>query len=910
MKLRNSMVALLAAGVLLSGCEAQKPSSASDNAVPPYTPTAADAANAAALASLNVVVDQAATATSETGFPIFAVPAGKTVALWAPFKGDANSIPFPVDLLFNGTTDGTLNIPLSGSTAAFYQANSYPQEKTPPAAVLADPMVALNTQDGFSTTANMAIRFSARVDAATLPSGIRVFEMNGNAHTGFAPTGSASDVARELAYGVDFVLAPDSTGQTVVIQPIKPLKSSTTYRVVVTTALQDTTGSSVVAYGAYQAQRVGVLALFPQVPLYEKAIAAYTYSHPFPPLLLQGADPAKLVTEGGAIFPLVAGAQTPANPTGNIALSYSVTTQNLTTALQQAQGIVATAAAPTIAVGALPAPVNTSVTTGFQAANTQVYVGAVSGMTSFLNPADPVHSIWNNAGNNLSPVNLFKPDASVTVVSVPVLVTAPDSTATIDPDGPGPTTAVPCSAAFASGYPVVIFQHGITSNRGTLLALAGALTKSCAVGIAIDLPEHGILPTDTQFGFLAKTAANGGVSAVGPTGERLVANGAGTNGNAHCLSGPSVDVTGSGDYRCTAGDSYINLTNLANSRDVLRQSVVDLDSLYLALSNASNVGMPAIDTSKISFVGISLGSIVGETFVATLGNISGSLASAVFNVGGGGIAKLLDGSPSFEPVITAGLAAQGVTKPSSTYESFLIAAQTLVDSADPINYTDALNTLKSTTPILFQEVVGNVDNGGTNAPDLVVPNNVFGNSPFAAAWHGVSGSPQTGWLTGQNTVTNPAVLGGTDSLVQGTSFLSLAQGMASPAVAGCVAAYGPLCPAISVATGGVISPFVGMGLPQVNSNGQITVDVGGTPTPAAAPFGVVRFNGGAHGSLLNPDVDGDNNTNDFNGLVTTMMQTQVANFIGTAVAGSATIVGEAACTPVLTVPCTGTIANW
>lgn len=937
MTLLRPTVALLTASLLLVGCEANKPASSSDNAVPPYTATAADAANAAALASLNVIVDTAATAHSESGFPIFKVPTGKMVALWAPFKGDAGSIPFPVDLLFNGTSDGTLNIPLSGSAEGFYTANSYPQEKTPPAAVLADPMVALNTQDGFSTTANMAIRFSAAIDTNTLPSGIRVFQMKGNTHAGFALTGVASDVARELSYGVDFVLAPDPTGQTVVIQPIKPLKSSTTYRVVVTSALKGVDSNSVVAYGAYQAQRLGVLALFPQVPLYEKAVAAYTAVNPFPPLLLKGMDPAKLVTEGGAIFPLVAGAQTPANPAGNIALSYSITTQNLTAALAQAQGVVAAAAAPIIAVGALPASVNTPVTAGFQATNTQIYVGAVSGMTSFLNPADPVHSVWSNAGNNLSPANLFKPDANATKVTVPVLVTAPDTNATVTipnnaqtsgspyDNGDG-TATIPCGMAFPGGYPVVIFQHGITSNRGTMLALAGALTKTCSVGVAIDLPEHGILPTDSKFGFLAKTAANGGVSLVGPTGERLVASGAGmpsASNPAGCLAdqahpnGISYDVTGSNGWRCAAGNSYINLTNLANSRDVLRQSVIGLDSLYRALKSGANVGLPTINTDKISFVGMSLGSIVGETFVATLGNIGGSLSTAAFNVGGGGIAKLLDGSPSFRPAVVGGLAqALGAQLDDATYQSFLIAAQTLVDSADPINYTSELHALTLVvppatapqTPILFQEVVGTT----TNPADLVVPNNVYGGSPdLVNAWVAVSGSTQTGWLAGQNAVLPspipaialaPSALGGADSLVQGTSFLSLAQAAAGNATAaGCVLAYGPLCPAISGATSGAITPFTGIGLPQVNSDGKITVASGtpAAPTLVPAPYGVVRFTSGTHSSLLDPSAAASQTPS--GGQITVMMQTQIAAFL----AGRG-VVGETACGAT----CAGTIANW
>src|SRR5690606_4735916 len=122
------------------------------------------------------------------------------------------------------------------------------------------------------------------------------------------------------------------------------------------------------------------------------------------------------------------------------------------------------------------------------------------------------------------------------------------------------------------------------------------------------------------------------------------------------------------------------------------------------------------------------------------------------------IAKILDGSPAFEPAITAGLfEANGVVKPSGDYEGFLIIAQTMVDSMDPMNFAET--AAASGTPILAQEVLG----------DLVVPNNVFGTS-FGPAWGLVAQTGQTGFLAGQNPATVPVGLAGTDPLTQGTGF--------------------------------------------------------------------------------------------------------------------------------------------
>jgi hypothetical protein len=90
---------------------------------------------------------------------------------------------------------------------------------------------------------------------------------------------------------------------------------------------------------------------------------------------------------------------------------------------------------------------------------------------------------------------------------------------------------------------------------------------------------------------------------------------------------------------------------------------------------------------------------------------------------GGGVAKLLDGSATLGPRIAAGLAAQDIVKGTPAYESYLVAAQTVADSGDPINYG---TTAASLHPIHLIEVVG----GAGVLPDQVVPNSVE-NAPLA-----------------------------------------------------------------------------------------------------------------------------------------------------------------------------------
>jgi hypothetical protein len=87
--------------------------------------------------------------------------------------------------------------------------------------------------------------------------------------------------------------------------------------------------------------------------------------------------------------------------------------------------------------------------------------------------------------------------------------------------------------------------------------------------------------------------------------------------------------------------------------------------------------------------------------------------NGVLSVMGGGIANLLAGSDTFGPVIRAGLAAAGVEPFSPDYFQFLLVAQTVIDSADPINWAE---TTALGNSVLVQQVNG----------DAVVPNAVQG----------------------------------------------------------------------------------------------------------------------------------------------------------------------------------------
>lgn len=272
---------------------------------------------------------------------------------------------------------------------------------------------------------------------------------------------------------------------------------------------------------------------------------------------------------------------------------------------------------------------------------------------------------------------------------------------------------------------VIIYQHGVTSIKENAYALAlsqiGAgmgAGKKVAV-VVIDHPLHG---------------------------ER-----------GYALSNSMATVTTSENPT-----PYLNLGYLTVARDNLKQSVADLLGLRLAvgLANSNNV-IGSAGNIKVHFLGHSLGAITGANLLAVANQTTGNTqADALFKfdtgglaMPGGGIAPLLLDSPSFGPtikmsVLTAGspelkagfaayepncktvkatcfvneflptLDAATQATAATTLQSYSFAAQTVLDSADPINLGRGI---KSNFPLFATEIVGN---GALNLPDQVIPNRI------------------------------------------------------------------------------------------------------------------------------------------------------------------------------------------
>ena len=385
-----------------------------------------------------------------------------------------------------------------------------------------------------------------------------------------------------------------------------------------------------------------------------------------------------------------------------------------------------------------------------------------SGVPSASNPLAPVNTFWKAAcdsgivlagaaallpdatpGPNAALCNqvgladvrlngeLLDRDRNLTKFSpVPQMTGANQGEMTLDVQMTVPNAQVANALGFAitkpdDGWPVVILAHGITRQKEDMFAVAGALSLAGYATVAIDHPLHGSRGFDL--------------------------NGDGTDE----LNATTVSAT-----------HYLNLGNLPTGRDNLRQSVSDLLGLRLGLNAVLDTTASQaldIDPTDVSVFGVSLGAITGGNFAAVantafegpLAALNGMFAvkAASLESPGGGIGNFLLDSMSFGPLVKGLLLSQGspefqaflaqqygtesapseeqivaavnifldnltpaqLASANALFSQFSFAAQTMIDSGDPINYVEKLI---SNTPVHMMTVVGN---GADKLSDQVIP---------------------------------------------------------------------------------------------------------------------------------------------------------------------------------------------
>jgi len=670
----------------------------------------------------------------------------------------------PNDLLFSGTLDGTLNLPVDDATD------------------FSDPTVAMSALDGWSTTNPflLDITFPAgtSLDANSVsnPASIQMFEtlMGGDVGCEDVPRGAACTVVTELTFGVDFVT--QAAGNSIAVVPLKPLKGKTTYILALTDNLKDNNGKAVAGSSTYESVRQDItthplatpaqLGLQGVINSYENAIIAagadqdtliYTMAlttqstvdvlattkglmaNNVPAMAENALDngiPAIGVQDTGMSVADILADKIPAEliplyssanfMQGSISLPYYLgvpTTENPLAPINTSwkslcdSGAMLAGVAAKISAGELPPET-------IPAEPISLDDGTCMAISAAKNlPAPGLRALGIDTDRFLtkfSPV----PKANV-MMDLTVQMTTPDvAVANAVRAGLGlPADLVEPD----NGWPVVIMQHGITSKKEDMLLLTGLLSMYGLATIAIDHPLHGSRGFD--------------------------------------LDGDEVDEINTSTVSAT---HYMNLASLLTTRDNLRQSTVDLLGLRLGMNflggSHTEGNAIKIDNTNVHYIGHSLGSMTGINFMALTNSPLDSQVDPLFAVNtsvqampGTMVATLLMESGAFGDIIKSGLTfaaseefqayiAQvhvSETPPTEdemvdyyrdfyalmtpeqqsdlngTFAKFSFAAQTVTDAGDPVNYATMMAAAEKPTYLI--EVIGD---GGTNLGDQVVPNAV------------------------------------------------------------------------------------------------------------------------------------------------------------------------------------------
>jgi dienelactone hydrolase len=249
------------------------------------------------------------------------------------------------------------------------------------------------------------------------------------------------------------------------------------------------------------------------------------------------------------------------------------------------------------------------------------------------------------------------------------------------------TFAVPSGTMPSTGYPVVIFQHGLGGSRGDMMDLANPFCAKGWMVAAIDSVTFGARAAEAPF---------------------QVDNVNNFGGPGSTYRGPDGIADAIGNPPATNGstDLFGTLIDIGAIRDQFRQAALDTAQLVKVLRSkpdlsglALNGAVPAIDPDRIAYVGQSLGAIEGATAAA----IEPHVQEWVLNVGGGGlIRELAAHSPTVSDQLN--LAAgfnfgfiQGTFDEGHVLVSLL---QTIIDPGDPLAF--AAGIVQSPQPLAGQ----------------------------------------------------------------------------------------------------------------------------------------------------------------------------------------------------------------
>ena len=226
------------------------------------------------------------------------------------------------------------------------------------------------------------------------------------------------------------------------------------------------------------------------------------------------------------------------------------------------------------------------------------------------------------------------------------------------------TLVIPKTPPPASGYPVVINGHGLSNNRGSMMAVANELARAGFAMIGIDDVLHG---------------ARAGI----PDAKNN-------------YKGPYTGPDGIPDEYPLAVSFFAGFADFVAVRDNFRQTVLDQTSLVRLvqsgkldlspLAEAAGGATPALDGGRIAWSGGSLGGIMGAMTVA----VEPEIRAAALQVPGASFVQLITTSsakvsPLVTTIATGTFGIQGEER-LDEYHPVGLLLGAVTEAGDPIAY--------------------------------------------------------------------------------------------------------------------------------------------------------------------------------------------------------------------------------
>lgn len=247
------------------------------------------------------------------------------------------------------------------------------------------------------------------------------------------------------------------------------------------------------------------------------------------------------------------------------------------------------------------------------------------------------------------------------------------------PNGQGEPRAIdfmltlPKGVAAGGTVRVVVFGHGLNTERRLMLLVADRLARAGFATMAIDFPYHGertVCLKDADCSSGATCAVDGVCLKAGVKVDF-----------ARLPAIPGVPGEG---WASATGAAWIDIEDLAATRDHFRQAMLDLSAQtrMIRLYDWRQVtGGIALDATDAKYAGISLGGIMGSA----VSGVDPAYGAMLLNVAGAGLPDLMRESATFGPTLRDGLAAKGIVEGTPAYDAFIGAARWILDEVDPIN---------------------------------------------------------------------------------------------------------------------------------------------------------------------------------------------------------------------------------